>query len=213
MQKIRVLVVDDHALVREGINALLGLHDDIEIVGEASGGREAVVKALELAPDIVVMDIAMPEMEGLEATRRIKKKNPKVKVLLLTQHDNREYILSGIRAGGDGYIPKKAMGEEFISAIRFMHSGGSYLYPTAASVVIKDYRELSQDDPYDRLTDRERDVLKLISEGYTSRQIAEKLFITQSTVVGHRMKLMAKLNLHNRTEVIRYAVKKGLISL
>ncbi len=213
MQKIRVLVVDDHALVREGINALLGLYDDIEIVGEASGGREAVVKALELAPDVVVMDIAMPEMEGLEATRRIKKKNPKVKVLLLTQHDNREYILSGIKAGGDGYIPKKAMGEEFISAIRSMHSGGSYLYPTAASVVIKDYQELSQDDPYDRLTDREREVLKLISEGYTSRRIAEMLFITQNTVVGHRMKMMAKLNLHNRTEVIRYAVKSGLISL
>lgn len=213
MQKIRVLVVDDHALVREGINALLGLYDDIEIVGEASGGREAVVKALELDPDIVVMDIAMPEMEGLEATRRIKKKNPKVKILLLTQHDNREYILSGIKAGGDGYIPKKAMGKEFISAIRSMHSGGSYLYPTAASVVIKDYKELSQDDPYDRLTDREREVLKLISEGYTSRRIAEMLFITQNTVVGHRMKMMAKLNLHNRTEVIRYAVKKGLISL
>ncbi len=213
MRKIRVLVVDDHALVREGIHALLGLYDDIEIVGEASEGREAVVKALELDPDIVVMDIAMPEMEGLEATRRIKKKNPKIKVLLLTQHDNREYILSGIRAGGDGYIPKKAMGEEFISAIRLMHSGGSYLYPTAASVVIKDYQELSQDDPYDRLTDREREVLKLISEGYTSRRIAEMLFITQNTVVGHRMKLMAKLNLHNRTEVIRYAVKKGLISL
>ena len=213
MQKIRVLVVDDHALVREGIHALLGLYDDIEIVGEASEGREAVVKALELDPDIVVMDIAMPEMEGLEATRRIKKKNPKIKILLLTQHDNREYILSGIKAGGDGYIPKKAMGEEFISAIRLMHSNGSYLYPTAASVVIKDYKELSQDDPYDRLTDREREVLKLISEGYTSRRIAEMLFITQNTVVGHRMKLMAKLNLHNRTEVIRYAVKKGLISL
>lgn len=213
MDKIRILVVDDHAIMRDGIRALLGLHDDIEIVGEASEGKEAIEKALELTPDVVVMDIAMPGMDGLEATRRIRKKNPKIEVLVLTQHDNKEYILSAIKAGVTGYIPKKALGSDLVSAIRAAYQGNSYLYPSAATAIIKDYLKRPEEDPYDRLTAREREILKLIAEGHTSREIAEMLFISLKTVLGHRTKIMDKLGIHNRTELIKYTIRKGLVSM
>ena len=212
MSKIRILVVDDHAIMRDGIRALLNLRDDIEIVGEASEGNEAIEKAEELAPDVIVMDIAMPGMDGLEATRRITKKNPKVKVLVLSQHDNREYILSAIKAGVVGYVPKRALGLELVSAIRAVHQGDSYLYPSAAAAVIRDYLKGAVKEPYDRLTAREREILTLIAEGHTSREIADKLFISLKTVLGHRTKIMEKLDLHNRSELIKYAIRKGLIS-
>ena len=138
MNKIKVLVVDDHAIMRDGIRALLGLHDDIEIVGEASEGKEAIEKAQQLIPDVVIMDIAMPGMDGLEATRRIGKKNPKIKVLVLTQYDNKEYILSVIKAGAAGYVPKRALGSELVSAIRAVDKGDSFLYPSAATALIED---------------------------------------------------------------------------
>ncbi len=212
MDKIKTLLVDDHAIMRDGIRALLSLHDDIEIVGEASEGKEAVEKAQELVPDVVVMDIAMPGMDGLEATRRIKKNNPKVKILVLTQHDNREYILSAIKAGAAGYVPKKALGSELVSAIRAVYKGDSFLYPSAAATLIKDYLRQAEEEPYDRLTAREREILKLIAEGHTSREIADRLFISLKTVLGHRTKIMQKLDIHNRTELIRYAMRKGLIA-
>jgi two-component system response regulator NreC len=214
VDKIRILMVDDHAIMREGIRALLGIHDDIEVVGEASEGREAVEKAQELMPDMVIMDIAMPGMDGLEATRRIRKKTPKIKVLILTQHDNKEYILSVIKAGASGYVPKRALGSELVSAIRAVRQGDSFLYPSAAAALIEDYlQQAGEEDPYDRLTAREREILKLIAEGHTSREIADMLFVSQKTVLGHRVKIMDKLNLHNRTELIKYAVRKGLVSL
>lgn len=210
--KIKILVADDHAMLRDGIRALLGIYEDIEIVGEASEGREAVDKARELAPDVVVMDIAMPGMDGIEATRLIKKKNPEVKVLILTQHDNQEYILSAIKAGAAGYVPKRAVGSELISAIRAVYRGDSYLYPSAATAVIRDYLKEAREEPYDRLTTREREILKLIAEGHTSREISEMLFISLKTVLGHRTKVMEKLDLHNRTELIKYAIRKGLVT-
>lgn len=213
MEKIKILVVDDHALMRDGIRALLVLHDDIEIVGEAANGNEAIEKARELAPDVVIMDIAMPEMDGLEATRRLSKKNPRVKVLILTQYDNKEYILSGIKAGAAGFVPKRALGSELVSAIRAVYHGDSFLYPSAATALIKDYRLQAEGDSYDTLTPREREILKLIADGYTSRQIAEKLFISLKTVLGHRAKIMEKLGLHNRTELIKYAMRKGLVNI
>lgn len=213
MDKIKILMVDDHAVLRDGIRALLGIHDDMEIVGEASEGREAVVKAQELSPDIVVMDIAMPGMEGLEATRRITKKYPKVKVLILTQYNNREYILSAIKAGAAGYVPKRALGSELVSAIRAVHKGESFLYPSAATALIQDYLHQVEEEPYDTLTGREREILKLIAEGHTSRDIANMLFISLKTVLGHRTKIMKKLDLHNRTELIKYAMRKGLVTL
>ncbi|MFH1169665.1 MAG: response regulator transcription factor [Chloroflexota bacterium] len=211
--KIKILVVDDHAIMRDGIRALLDLQNDIQVVGEASDGLEAIEKVRELAPDIVVMDIAMPGMDGLEATRRIKKKDPAVKVLILTQYDNKEYILSAIKAGVSGYVPKKALGTELVSAIRTVQQGNSYLYPSAAAAVINDYLKRSDEEPYDRLTAREREVLKLIADGRTSREIADSLFISLKTVLGHRTKIMEKLGIHNRTELIKYAIRKGLVDM
>ncbi len=213
MDKIKILIVDDHALMRDGISALLALHDDIEIVGEASEGKEAIEKARELSPDVIIMDIVMPGMDGLEATRRIRKKSPEVKVLALTQHDNREYVLSAIKAGTAGYVPKRALGSELVSAIRAVYKGDSFLYPSAAAALIEDYLHQVEEEPYDRLTAREREILKLVAEGHTSREIADMLFISLRTVLGHRAKMMEKLDLHNRTELIKYAMRKKLVSL
>jgi two-component system response regulator NreC len=215
VDRIRILVVDDHTIMRDGIRALLSLHDDIEVVGEASEGKEALEKAQELLPDVVIMDIAMSGMDGLEATRRIRKKHPKMKVLVLTQHDNKEYILSVIKAGASGYVPKRALGSELVSAIRAVQQGDSFLYPSAAAALIEDYLQQAreEEEPYDQLTAREREILKLIAEGRTSREIADILFISLKTVLGHRSKIMEKLNLHNRTELIKYALRKGLVSL
>ncbi len=213
MGKIRVLIVDDHAVMRDGIRALVGVHDDIEIAGEASEGREAVEKVKELAPDVVIMDIAMPDLDGLEATRRIVKEKTQVKVLILTQHDNKEYILSAIKAGAAGFVPKRALGADLISAIRAVYQGGSFLYPSATAVLIEDYRKRAEVDTYDRLTSREREILKLIAEGHTSQEIATTLIIALKTVLGHRTKIMEKLDIHNRTELIKFAMRKGLISI
>ena len=213
MEKIRILIVDDHAIMRDGIRALLGLHDDLEIVGEASEGREAIEKARDLMPDVVIMDIAMPGMDGLEAARRIMRKTPKTKVLVLTQYDNKEYVLSAIKAGVSGYVPKRALGSELVSAIYAICQGNSFLYPSAAAALIKEYLQQAEKEPYDQLTEREREILKLIAEGHTSREIAEMLFISLKTVLGHRTKIMEKLDLHNRTELIKYAMRRGLIGV
>lgn len=214
MKKINILIVDDHAMMRDGIRALLNVDDAFSIVGEASEGREAVEKARELKPDIIVMDIGMSGMDGLEATRRITKRNPKIKVLILTQHDNKEYVLSTIRAGAAGYVPKKALGSDLVSAIHAVQRGDSFLYPSAAAALIDGYRMKGEEtEPYDVLTSREREILKLIAEGHTGREIADTLFISLKTVSGHRAKIMEKLDLHNRTELIKYALRKGLVSI
>jgi len=213
MDKTRILIVDDHTIMRQGICALVSLHDDIEIVGEASKGKEAIEKVGELMPDVVVIDIALPGMDGLEVTRRIRKKNTKVKVLVLTRHEGKEYILSSVKAGAAGYIPKRALGLELVSAIHAVHSGDSFLYPSAAAVLIEGYLRQAKEEPYDRLTRREREILKLIAEGHTSREIADMLAISLKTIKSHRMKIMKELDLHNRTELIKYAMREGLIGM
>lgn len=214
MDKIKVLIVDDHAIMRDGIKALLSVHDDIEIVGEASEGKEAIEKTQKLNPDIVIMDIAMPVMDGLEATRRILRKNPKIKVIILSQYDDKKYILASVKAGSAGYLPKRALGMELVSGIRTLYQGNSYLYPTAASAIIEGFLNQSEEeDSYDTLTNREREILKLIADGHTSRVIADKLCISLKTVLSHRAKIMEKLDFHNRTELIKYAVRKGLVEV
>ncbi|MEE8174018.1 MAG: response regulator transcription factor, partial [Dehalococcoidia bacterium] len=172
MAKIRVLVVDDHAILREGIRALLSFQYDIEVVGEAAEGREALDKVGQLRPDVVLMDITMPLMDGLDACRRICKDSPETKVVILTQHDDKQYILSSIKAGAAGCVPKRAVASELTSAIRAVHQGESFLYPSMTTVLIKEYLKHVGDDPYDQLTDREREVLKLVAEGRTNREIA-----------------------------------------
>jgi len=214
MNKIKVLLVDDHAIMRDGIRALLSIHDDIKIVGEASEGQEAIEKTQDLSPDVVVMDVAMPDMDGIEATRRIRKQSPKVKVIVLTQYDNKEYVLSAIKAGAAGYVPKRALGSELVSAVRAVNRGESFLYPSAAAALIDDYRRQAKTaDPYDQLTPREREILKLIAEGHSSREIADTLFISLKTVYGHRTKIMEKLGLRNRTDLFKFAVRKVLLTL
>ena len=215
MSKIKVLVVDDHAMFREGICSLLATYDDIEIVGETIDGKEAVEKACQLAPHVVLMDIAMPVMGGLEATRRIKKECPNARVLVLTQHEDSEYILSMIKVGAKGYISKTATASELVSAIRTVHKGESYLYPSAATALVEEYlmRAGEEKDEYERLTDREREILQLVAEGRTNREIADKLFISVKTVLRHRTNIMEKLGFHNRTELIKYAMSKGLIEM
>lgn len=217
MQQIRVLIVDDHAILRDGISALLALAADIEVVGEAENGREAIDRARQLAPDVVLMDIAMPAMDGLEATRRIHKEFPQMKVLTLSQYDDREHLLSLLEAGAEGFISKTAASSELASAIRSVYQGDSFLSPSVAKLLLKHYRQGARagkgQDPYDQLTGREREVLKLLAEGHTSQGIADTLVISPKTVEGHRTNLMAKLDIHNRTDLVKYALRKGIITV
>jgi len=209
-------VVDDHTIVRDGICALLALAEDIEVVGEAANGTEALERVRERQPNVVLMDIAMPIMGGLEATRRILREFPRTKVLILTQYDDKEYVFPIIEAGASGFISKVAASSELISGIHAVYQGDSYLSPSVAKILVEDYQhggERASHDPYEQLTDRERDVLKLVAEGYSTPEIADLLKVTPKTVEGHRTNLMAKLGIHNRIELVRYALRKGIISV
>lgn len=216
MQKIKVLVVDDHTIVRDGICSLLALAGDMEVIGEAANGRDGLEKVSKLLPDVVLIDIAMPIMGGLEAIRRIHKEFPEIKILVLTQYDDKDHVFPVIRAGANGFISKTAASSELTSGIRAVFTGGSYLSPTVAKLFVEDYQQVAltetNEDPYERLTDRERDILKLIVEGYKTQQIAEMLTITPKTVEGHRTSLMNKLGIHNRLELVKYALRRGIIN-
>lgn len=217
MEKIRVLVVDDHTVVREGICALLGLAGDIEVVGEADNGREALDKVRELVPDVVLMDVAMPTMDGLEATRRIHREFPHTKVLALSQYDDREYVFSIVEAGAQGFISKTAASSEVVSGIRAVHRGDSYLSPSVAKLLVEHYQEGAsvrrRQDPYGQLTNREREILRLLAEGHTGQEIADMLIISPKTVEGHKTNLMSKLDIHNRIDLVKYALRKGIITV
>lgn len=215
MPKIRVLVVDDHTIVRDGICTLLGLAKDIEIAGEASNGSEALEKVKKLMPDVMLIDIAMPHMNGLEVTRRIHKEFPGVKILVLTQYDDKEYVFSAIESGASGFISKTATSSELASGIRSVYRGESFLSPSAAKFLVEDYQLgahlRKEQDPFKQLTEREREILKLLAEGYTTRKIADMLVISIKTVEGHKTNLMSKLDIHNRTDLVKYALRKGII--
>ncbi len=217
MDKIKVMIVDDHALVREGIIAFLKLYNDIEVVGEASNGLAAIEKLVEIKPDVVLMDIAMPELGGMEATLEIKKRYPEIRILILSQYDDREYVSRLLKAGVSGYILKHAVGTDLISAIRAVSKGESYLYSTIASKVIDGYlgkpSGMVVEDPYEKLTDREKQVLKLIAEGHSHKEIASRLYISTKTVIAHQTNISEKLDLHSRTGLIKFAISKGIIKL
>lgn len=210
---IRVLLADDHTIVRSGVRMLLRSEADIEVVGEAENGREAIQMAINLQPDIVVMDIAMPEIDGLEATRQIKASCPNTNVLVLTMHRTDEYFFEMLRAGASGYVLKAAGTNELIHAMRVIAMGEVYLYPTMAKKLLSDYLDkVKHQAPMETgLSRRESEILALIAEGYTNNEIAEKLVISASTVHTHRSKLLQKLNLSSRHELIQYARQAGII--
>ena len=215
MQKIKLLIVDDHTIVRDGLRSLLELAGDIDIVGEASNGKEGLEQAEKLLPDVVLIDIAMPVMGGLEAIRRMRKKLPGVKILVLTQYDDKEHVFPAIQAGANGFISKTAASSELTSGIRAVFNGGSYLSPSIAKLFVDDYKHgaTARDrcDPYEQLTERERDVLMLVVEGHTTQEIADTMVISPKTVEGHKRNLMAKLGITNRIDLVKYAVRRGLI--
>jgi DNA-binding NarL/FixJ family response regulator len=216
LEKIRILLADDHTLVRSGIRSLLEDEPGLSVIGEAEDGRVAVTMACKLKPDVVIMDIAMPLLNGLEATRQIKMQCPGVKVLILSMHDNEEYIRQVLEAGAMGYILKDAAARELISAIQSVYRGEAVLSPAVTRLVIEDYLRWGGTRPQeesDSLSPREREVLQLIAEGYTNKQIAEILSISIKTVQAHRNNLMQKLDLHDRGELIKYAIQKKIIEI
>jgi two-component system response regulator NreC len=207
--KVRVLLADDHTILRAGLKMMLNAQPDIVVAGEASDGRQAITEALRLRPDVVLMDITMPECNGIEATKQIKRVLADVKVLVLTMHENEEYLFQMLRAGASGYMLKEAADTELISAIRVVCSGRFYLSPSAQTMMVSDYlqrvRTGEERDSYSALTEREREILKLVAEGYTNGRIARELWVTEQTVKFHLSNTYRKLGVANRTEASRYA--------
>jgi DNA-binding NarL/FixJ family response regulator len=214
MAKIRVLIADDHAVLRDGLKALLSMYDDVEVVGQAADGIEAIEQTVALKPDVVLMDIAMPRLGGLEAALEIRQRRLPTRVLVLTQYDNKEYVFQMLKAGAAGYVLKKAAGTELISAIRSVAAGDSFLYPSAARAVLDRYlgeaSEAEEERRLDLITDREKEVLKLLAEGKSNREIAELLCLSEKTIMSHRASLMNKLDIHNRTGLVKFAIMAGL---
>lgn len=215
MSKIKILLVEDHTIVRQGLRSLLEQNSGMEVIGEAENGKEAVQKAENLKPDIVLMDVSMPLLNGIEATRQIKKHWPEIKVLILTMHTTEEYIFQILRAGASGYIVKKAAHQELITAIHAVNRGDKFLSPSISKKVIEEYilkaGETIEQDSFERLTAREREVLQLISEGESNREIAERLFLSVKTVETHKANVMEKLELRTNADLIKYALRKGII--
>jgi two-component system response regulator NreC len=216
MSKTHVLLADDHAVLRAGLKMLINSQPDMEVVGEASDGATAVQLCEELDPDIVVMDIAMPGVNGLEATRQIRKRRLRTRVLALSMHANEEYLFQLLQAGGSGYVLKKAADVELLDAIRMVARGEIYLYPEVTKYLVRDYlQRLHEGDTnmaLDTLTEREREVLRLVAEGYTTQEIAQQLVLSPKTVETHRAHIMDKLGLRSRSELVRYALRKGLLT-
>jgi len=206
-------VVDDHAILREGIRALLAAQPDLEVVGQAADGLEALAEVARLDPDVILMDLAMPGLGGLEATLALKQQGRRAKVLVLSQYGDREYVRRLLQAGVSGYLLKKSAGSELAGAIRAVHRGGLVLDPEVARAAVAEAGPAAAGaaDPYDALTDREKQVLKLVAEGKSSKEAAALLGISVKTAMSHREHLMEKLGVHNRTELVRFAIQRGVI--
>lgn len=214
MTKIKILLADDHTIVRRGIHALLETQADLQIVGEAATGTEAVEKARALLPDVVLMDIGMPQLDGLTATAQIKREMPNIQVLLLTVHDDANYLFRALEVGASGYILKGAEVSELVLALQAVHRGEVYLQPSVAKLLVGDYLKRAsgtEQTQLEELTPRQREILALVADGLTNQQIADKLVLSPFTVATHRANIMQKLNLHNRAELIRYAMQHRLI--
>lgn len=212
---IRLLLVDDHAVVRSGLKMLLAGEADVEIVGEAGSGSEAVTRAGSARPDVILMDIGLPDMTGIEAARQIKSSHPDIAIVALTIHEDEEYFFKMLEAGASGYVPKRAAPEELLTAVRAAAAGEVYLYPSLAKLLVKDYltqeRGAETKSTLDGLTEREQEVLSLLADGANNDEIAAALVISPKTVERHRENIMRKLNLHSRVELVRYAIRKGII--
>lgn len=215
MMKTRLLLVDDHAVVRTGLQMLLEEEEEIEIVGEAENASDGINLISQLKPDVILMDIGLPDMSGIEATKQIKHLSPESAVLALTIHEDEEYFFKMLDAGASGYVPKRAAPEELLTAIRVVAQGEVYLYPSLAKLLVKDYLTQST-QPKNKatlngLTPREDEVLTLLADGASNAEIAEQLSISPKTVARHRENIMDKLNLHTRTDLVKYAIRKGII--
>jgi two-component system response regulator NreC len=208
--KIRILLADDHAVVRKGFRMIVSAESDMEVVGEAANGRQAVEEAARLKPDVAVMDVTMPELNGIEATRRIAEVSPRTRVLALSMHKDAVYVREILRAGARGYLLKDSLDTDLLAAIRAVARGEGYLSPAVSDAVLNDYRR-HVTDPIDLLTSREREVLQLIAEGKTNKEIAASLRLSVYTVEAHRGRVMEKLNLHSTGELVRFAIRNGLI--
>jgi Response regulator containing a CheY-like receiver domain and an HTH DNA-binding domain len=214
MSKTRILIADDHAIVRDGVRALLAQADDMIVVGEAPDGYQAIELSASLQPDLILMDIAMPGLGGLEATTEIRKRVPRAKIIVLSQYGDPEYVRRFLKAGVSGYVLKKAAGADLVAAIRAVVRGGLVLDPEIAREAVQETGApvgTDAPDAYDTLTDREKQVLKLVAEGRSNKEVAELLGISVKTAMSHREHVMLKLRLHNRTELIRFALRNGVI--
>jgi len=214
MNRIRVLLADDHDLFRCGIKLMLSSEADIEVVGEAESGQEAISLAERLCPDVVLMDITMPDMDGSEATRQIRRRFPAVRVLIVTMHESEAHFFRVLEAGASGYILKDSSPQELLAALRAVHDGGVYLCSSVAEMLVASHQPERNEETLaarGSLTEREREVLQLVAEGYTSQEVAAKLCISVKTVEHHRAHIMEKLHLHNRAALVKYAVREGLV--
>jgi two-component system, NarL family, response regulator NreC len=215
MPKVRIVVADDHTLIRSGIVGLLNAQPDMEVVGEAATGKEAMEQAVRCTPEVLLLDVAMPEGSGLETARDIKQRFPEMQVLMLTMHDRQDYLFEALRAGAAGYILKGADVQDLLAGIRAVCRGEVYLYPALTKRLLSDFLRRAErgEDPghLGSLSERERDVLRLIAQGKTSNEIARSLYISPHTVQTHRDHIMEKLNLHRKAELIRYAIRTGLV--
>jgi DNA-binding NarL/FixJ family response regulator len=210
---IRILIADDHGVVAEGLKHLVEAESDMEVVALVGDGREAVQQARDAQPDVVLMDLSMPELNGADATRAILQRDPKCRVIVLSMYAQREYVRRALKAGAAGYVVKRSAAKEVVEAIRAVHAGQRYLSPRVADVVLEDYSDDKNDDPLSRLSAREREVLQLLAEGRTGAEIAQRLSLSQKTVETYRARLVEKLGIRDLAGLVRFAIQRGLVSL